>query len=92
VLKSNAFLFYRIEYLCPLCRQMANAVLPLAPQLGDCAQVVRSNPSSMLQLLDELSDFLRENDQKPVSRHFHHCDDSIVDVLNCRATPEWQRL
>lgn len=57
----------RGEYLCPLCRQLANSVLPLSPQLGDCAQVVRSRPSSMSQVLDELSDFLRENEQKPVS-------------------------
>ena len=63
--------FSRGEYFCPLCRQLANSVLPLAPQLGDCAQMVRSNPSSMSQILDELRDFLEENDQKPVSHNFN---------------------
>ncbi|KAJ8969229.1 hypothetical protein NQ317_002184, partial [Molorchus minor] len=55
------------EYLCPLCRQLANSVLPLSPQLGDKTQMVRSRPNeSMSQILEELSSFLRENDQKPV--------------------------
>jgi E3 ubiquitin-protein ligase UBR3 len=71
----------KIEYLCPLCRQMANAVLPLAPQLGDCAQVVRSNPSSMLQLLDELSDFLRENDQKPSNSRMAEAIGKVMEVM-----------
>lgn len=53
------------EYFCPLCRQLANSVLPLAPQLGDCSQVVRSRPSSMGLVLDELSNFLRENEETP---------------------------
>ncbi|KAJ8931392.1 hypothetical protein NQ314_015698, partial [Rhamnusium bicolor] len=54
------------EYLCPLCRQLANSVLPLSPQLGDKAQMVRSRPNeSMSHILEELSNFLRENDQKP---------------------------
>lgn len=56
--------------MCPLCRQLANSVLPLSPQLGDKAQMVRSRPSSMTQVLDEISDFLKENDQKPVRNYF----------------------
>ncbi|KAG5894127.1 hypothetical protein JTB14_004065 [Gonioctena quinquepunctata] len=54
------------EYLCPLCRQLANSVLPLSSQLGDKTQMVRSKPKeSMSQVLEELGNFLRENDQKP---------------------------
>ncbi|XP_025832184.1 E3 ubiquitin-protein ligase Ubr3 isoform X1 [Agrilus planipennis] len=53
------------EYLCPLCRQLANSVLPLSPQLGDCSQMVRSRPTSMSDALNELSDFLKENEQTP---------------------------
>ncbi|XP_017785571.1 PREDICTED: E3 ubiquitin-protein ligase UBR3 isoform X2 [Nicrophorus vespilloides] len=53
------------EYLCPLCRQLANSVLPLSPQLGECSQMVRSRPSSMADVLNELGDFLRENEQTP---------------------------
>lgn len=63
-------MFCRGEYFCPLCRQLSNSVLPLAAQLGDCAQIVRSDPSSMSQILDDISNFLMENDQKPVSNLF----------------------
>lgn len=63
--------FCRGEYLCPLCRQLANSVLPLSAQLGEKAQMVRSRPNeNMSQILDELSDFLRENNQKPVCIDF----------------------
>ncbi|XP_044253038.1 E3 ubiquitin-protein ligase Ubr3 [Tribolium madens] len=71
----------RGEYFCPLCRQLANSVLPLAPQLGDCAQMVRSNPSSMSQILDELSDFLRENDQKPSNTSMAEAIGKIMEVM-----------
>ncbi|KAF5282499.1 hypothetical protein FQR65_LT14269 [Abscondita terminalis] len=53
------------EYLCPLCRQLANSVLPLSPQLGDCSQIVRSRPANMSDILQELNDFLKENKQAP---------------------------
>ncbi|CAG9863571.1 unnamed protein product [Phyllotreta striolata] len=54
------------EYLCPLCRQLANSFLPLSSQLGDKTQMVRSRPNeNMHQILEELSNFLRENDKKP---------------------------
>ncbi|XP_022907951.1 E3 ubiquitin-protein ligase Ubr3 [Onthophagus taurus] len=53
------------EYHCPLCRQLANSVLPLSPQLGDCTQMVRSRPTSMEQVINELSSVLGETHQKP---------------------------
>ncbi|XP_066151735.1 E3 ubiquitin-protein ligase Ubr3 [Euwallacea fornicatus] len=56
------------EYLCPLCRQLANSVLPLSPQYGDKSQMVRARPNeSISQILDEISGFLKDNDQKPSS-------------------------
>lgn len=51
----------RGEYACPLCRQLANSVLPLPPQLGECAAVVRSRPASMSAIITELTNFLKEN-------------------------------
>ncbi|XP_044728240.1 E3 ubiquitin-protein ligase Ubr3 [Chrysoperla carnea] len=56
----------RGEYLCPLCRQLANSVLPLSPQLGECTAIVRSRPGTMDGILSELTNFLKEN-QKPTS-------------------------
>uniref|UniRef100_A0A1B6CS83 E3 ubiquitin-protein ligase n=1 Tax=Clastoptera arizonana TaxID=38151 RepID=A0A1B6CS83_9HEMI len=51
----------RGEYACPLCRQLANSVLPLPPQLGECAAVVRSRPASFEAIITELTNFLKEN-------------------------------
>ncbi|XP_076232510.1 ubr3 ubiquitin ligase isoform X2 [Calliopsis andreniformis] len=53
------------EYLCPLCRQLANSVLPLSPQLGECAAVVRSRHASPATILLELNNFLEEIPQMP---------------------------
>lgn len=58
------------EFLCPLCRQLANSVLPLSPQLGDCTQIVKSRPGGMGQILLELSDLLKENKERPVCFFF----------------------
>lgn len=58
------------EYLCPLCRQLANSVLPLAPQLGgERAAVVRSRqpPADMGTLARELQDMLRDARRQPPS-------------------------
>ncbi|XP_076675053.1 ubr3 ubiquitin ligase isoform X2 [Andrena cerasifolii] len=55
------------EYLCPLCRQLANSVLPLSPQLGECAAVVRSRHASSATILSELHNFLKEIPQNPIS-------------------------
>ncbi|XP_068083669.1 E3 ubiquitin-protein ligase Ubr3 isoform X2 [Anabrus simplex] len=57
----------RGEYWCPLCRQLANSVLPLSPQLGECAAVVRSRPASLPSIVSELSNFLKENPPTPMS-------------------------
>ncbi|XP_049861948.1 E3 ubiquitin-protein ligase Ubr3 isoform X1 [Schistocerca gregaria] len=50
----------RGEYWCPLCRQLANSVLPLSPQLGECSAIVRSRPSSLLVSVAELTVFLKD--------------------------------
>lgn len=58
----------RGEYFCPLCRQLANSVLPLSPQLGECTAVVRSRPGSMSAIINELTNFLKDNQRTPVSK------------------------
>lgn len=55
------------EYFCPLCRQLANSVLPLSPQLGECAAVVRSYQASPAIILSELNNLLKEIQRNPVS-------------------------
>uniref|UniRef100_A0A0A9XB67 E3 ubiquitin-protein ligase n=2 Tax=Lygus hesperus TaxID=30085 RepID=A0A0A9XB67_LYGHE len=51
----------RGEYACPLCRQMANSVLPLPPQLGEAAIMVRSRPANFTSIIPDLTAFLKEN-------------------------------
>ncbi|GLG92566.1 Uncharacterized protein GBIM_00221 [Gryllus bimaculatus] len=57
----------RGEYWCPLCRQLANSVLPLSPQLGECAAVVRSRPAGLPSIVTEVCNFLKENPPTPMS-------------------------
>ncbi|KAK7870457.1 hypothetical protein R5R35_000735 [Gryllus longicercus] len=57
----------RGEYWCPLCRQLANSVLPLSPQLGECAAVVRSRPAGLPAIVTEVCNFLKENPPTPMS-------------------------
>lgn len=57
----------RGEYLCPLCRQLANSVLPLSPQLGKRTSIVRSRHSSQTQILMDLNLFLKEIQRPSVS-------------------------
>ncbi|XP_020290278.1 E3 ubiquitin-protein ligase UBR3 isoform X2 [Pseudomyrmex gracilis] len=57
----------RGEYLCPLCRQLANSVLPLSPQFGECSAVVRSRHASTKTILTDLNTFLKEIQQTPIS-------------------------
>ncbi|XP_026278143.1 E3 ubiquitin-protein ligase Ubr3 [Frankliniella occidentalis] len=49
------------EYSCPICRQLANSVLPLSPELGECSAMVRSRPASSLSIVSEISHLLLEN-------------------------------
>ncbi|XP_060521351.1 E3 ubiquitin-protein ligase Ubr3 [Cylas formicarius] len=71
------------EYLCPLCRQLANSVLPLSPQYGDKSQMVRARPNEgMSQLLEEISDFLRDNDQKPSSSNMAEAIGKVMEDMS----------
>ncbi|KAL1497456.1 hypothetical protein ABEB36_008425 [Hypothenemus hampei] len=70
------------EYLCPLCRQLANSVLPLSPQYGDKSQMVRARPNeSMSQILEELSGFLKDNDQKPSSSNMAEAIGKVMEDM-----------
>ncbi|XP_023317565.1 E3 ubiquitin-protein ligase Ubr3 isoform X3 [Trichogramma pretiosum] len=55
----------RGEYNCPLCRQLANSVLPLSPQLGECSAVVRSRHASPEQINQDVYNFLKEIQRSP---------------------------
>lgn len=69
----------RGEYLCPVCRQLSNSVLPLSPQLGECSAVVRSQPANLDSLAIEIIRLLNEIKCAPVRLC---CIFHSQDVLN----------
>ncbi|XP_033303152.1 E3 ubiquitin-protein ligase Ubr3 isoform X1 [Bombus bifarius] len=56
------------EYLCPLCRQLANCFLPLSPQLGKRGTIVRSPYVPFTTLLPEINNLLKEVQRNPSTR------------------------
>lgn len=71
------------EYLCPLCRQLANSFLPLSPQYGDKSQMVRARANeSMAQVLEEISEFLNDNDQKPVVSNMSEAIGKVMEDMS----------
>lgn len=62
----------RGEFLCPVCRQLANAVLPLSPQTETPTSVVRTKDETKKEylfklLLKDLTGLIRENGSSLVS-------------------------
>ncbi|GAB0095755.1 E3 ubiquitin-protein ligase [Sergentomyia squamirostris] len=60
----------RGEFLCPVCRQLSNSVLPLSPQLDRPSQIVRTPTPPYATLVTELATFLESytlEEPKPVT-------------------------
>lgn len=55
------------EFSCPVCRQLANSVLPLSPQLDRPTLVVRNPTPDYGQLCLELMDLIKESKRSTVS-------------------------
>ena len=49
------------EYSCPFCRQMANSVLPINPEIGSQAAVVHCRPNDYRSVSEELVYLLSSN-------------------------------
>lgn len=56
----------REEFLCPLCRQLSNSILPLSSQLDRVNPVIRVPSPPNENLVQELSTLIQENTQRPV--------------------------
>lgn len=57
----------RGEFLCPVCRQMSNSVLPLSPQFERPTPVIRVPAPAFETLVTELTALIKENERPPVS-------------------------
>lgn len=54
--------FYRGEYSCPLCRQLANSLMPIIPEVGIHQHQIqhRSETSSISNTMNSMSDYVNE--------------------------------
>ncbi|XP_076228505.1 ubr3 ubiquitin ligase isoform X4 [Nomia melanderi] len=74
----------RGEYLCPLCRQLANSIIPLSPQLGECGVVTQSHHASTGQILLELNNLLKRISVNPCPTHLSLAMvKTMEDMTNC---------
>lgn len=79
----------RGEFLCPVCRQMSNSVLPLSPQFERPTPVVRIPGRSFETLVTELTNLIKKNVRPAVSDYtypifftnFNNC--SSIDRIQC---------
>lgn len=55
------------EFSCPVCRQLANSVLPLSPQLDRPTTIVKNPTPDYGYLCIELMKFIKENKRSTVS-------------------------
>ncbi|XP_066595206.1 E3 ubiquitin-protein ligase Ubr3 [Prorops nasuta] len=82
--RPNSLAVNKGEYFCPLCRQLANSFLPLSPQLGECAAIVRSRQASPETILLELNNFLKEIQRNPTpSNLILAMTHAMEDMTNC---------
>jgi E3 ubiquitin-protein ligase UBR3 len=58
----------RGEFFCPVCRQLANSVLPLSPQQDRPTPLVRTPTVSFAQQVMDLMKLMRENKRPTVSK------------------------
>lgn len=65
------------EFSCPVCRQLANSVLPLSPQLDRPTVIVRNPTPDYGQLCLELKELIRERKRPAVSTRASICDQSF---------------
>lgn len=56
----------RGEFLCPVCRQLSNSVLPLSPQLDRPTPVIRIPSPPFETLVTELTVLIKENERPAV--------------------------
>lgn len=56
------------EFSCPVCRQLANSVLPLSPQLDRPTTVVRNPTPDYGQLCIELMELIKDSKRSSVSK------------------------
>ena len=73
----------RGEYMCPMCRQLANGVLPIPPD-REASQTVRAKSEYPVNIGHEITSILSEPAADPLSpqpSHLMNAMDRIMDSL-----------
>uniref|UniRef100_A0A1Q3EZK2 E3 ubiquitin-protein ligase n=2 Tax=Culex tarsalis TaxID=7177 RepID=A0A1Q3EZK2_CULTA len=61
----------RGEFFCPVCRQLANSVLPLSPCLDRPTPLIRAPSPPYATLVNELMNLIKENKRPPTTTKFY---------------------
>ncbi|KAI5710044.1 hypothetical protein M8J76_006269 [Diaphorina citri] len=69
------------EYTCPLCRQLANSVLPLPPQLGETTSLIPSKEADMTSIINAMSKLMKENIEENIQRAQKEADSEPLEEL-----------
>ncbi|KAL0268005.1 UNVERIFIED_CONTAM: hypothetical protein PYX00_010107 [Menopon gallinae] len=82
--RQQALAVDRGEYACPLCRRLANSVLPLVPELGEVSSVSRSRPLNLANQIGTITNLLKNCVYAPRSSNLTEAmDKSMEDIMNC---------
>lgn len=96
---QNRFGIEQGEYSCPLCRQLANSVLPINPNMGEIGAIVKCRPNDINAVAHEILDLL-SNISHPDSDFLKSLGTAIEDLTkatgpqyrNFRVSPSPQSL
>ncbi|XP_029716977.1 E3 ubiquitin-protein ligase Ubr3 [Aedes albopictus] len=61
----------RGEFFCPVCRQLANSVLPLSPCLDRPTPLIRTPAPPYPSLVNDLMNLIKENKRPPTTTKFY---------------------
>lgn len=74
----------RGEFFCPVCRQLANSVLPLSPALDRPTPLIRAPSPPYATLVNELMNLIKENKRPPTTTKFYEAmGRAMENMTNC---------
>jgi E3 ubiquitin-protein ligase UBR3 len=74
----------RGEFFCPVCRQLANSVLPLSPQLNRPTPMIRTPTLPHLTLVIDLMSLIKENKRPSTTTKFYDAMGRAMESMtNC---------